>query len=236
MLPQHLVYKNELNCEYVITLARNDETPWWWSVKIEICRSGFKGFKWKLYRCICWLIVEVILRNARSNDEISSVPVSKLLMLQFDISKYSTILVVNLFLRYKCGVPVPYEAFNRVVKFILTELARIFLSDALHVQLQLSNLLIPFSKLRDIVKRFWSTHLVTNFVQHTLDRPVYGCNRCHPADIKNAHFFSSRFGFGDFEHTQNKTTSLATNLSVQLSSWNGIQKFMNKWSAVGWEY
>ena len=26
MLPQHLVYKNELNCEYVITLARNDET------------------------------------------------------------------------------------------------------------------------------------------------------------------------------------------------------------------
>ena len=28
MLPQHLVYKNELNREYVITLARNDETPW----------------------------------------------------------------------------------------------------------------------------------------------------------------------------------------------------------------
>jgi len=27
MLPQHLVYKNELNYEYVITLARNDETP-----------------------------------------------------------------------------------------------------------------------------------------------------------------------------------------------------------------
>ena len=26
MLPQHLVYKNELNHEYVITLARNDET------------------------------------------------------------------------------------------------------------------------------------------------------------------------------------------------------------------
>ena len=24
----------------------------------------------ELYRCICWLIVEVILRNARSNDEI----------------------------------------------------------------------------------------------------------------------------------------------------------------------
>jgi len=27
MLPQHLVYKNEINREYVITLARNDETP-----------------------------------------------------------------------------------------------------------------------------------------------------------------------------------------------------------------
>ena len=27
MLPQCLVYKNELNREYVITLARNDETP-----------------------------------------------------------------------------------------------------------------------------------------------------------------------------------------------------------------
>ena len=26
-LPQHLVYKNELNREYVITLARKDETP-----------------------------------------------------------------------------------------------------------------------------------------------------------------------------------------------------------------
>ena len=59
MLPQHLVYKNKLNREYVITLARNDKTPWWWSEKIETCRSGFKCFKWKLYRCICWLIVEV---------------------------------------------------------------------------------------------------------------------------------------------------------------------------------
>ena len=27
MLPQHLVHENELNREYVITLARNDETP-----------------------------------------------------------------------------------------------------------------------------------------------------------------------------------------------------------------
>ena len=27
MMPQYSVYKNELNREYVITLARNDETP-----------------------------------------------------------------------------------------------------------------------------------------------------------------------------------------------------------------
>jgi len=27
MLPQHLVYKNELTREYVITLAKNDGTP-----------------------------------------------------------------------------------------------------------------------------------------------------------------------------------------------------------------
>ena len=26
-LPQHIIYKNELNREYVITLARNDGTP-----------------------------------------------------------------------------------------------------------------------------------------------------------------------------------------------------------------
>jgi len=68
MLPHHLVYKNELNREYVITLARNNETPWWWSEKIEICRSGFK---WKLYRCICWLIVEVIRHYYLFNDVFS---------------------------------------------------------------------------------------------------------------------------------------------------------------------
>jgi len=45
MLPQHLVYKNELNREYVITLARNEENSWWWSEKIETSRSGFNCFK-----------------------------------------------------------------------------------------------------------------------------------------------------------------------------------------------
>jgi len=53
-----LFTKNELNRECIITLARSN--PWWWSEKIETCRSGFKCFKWKLYRCTCWLIVEVI--------------------------------------------------------------------------------------------------------------------------------------------------------------------------------
>jgi len=33
-----------------------------------------KCFKRKLYRCICWLIFEVILRNARCNDESHSLP------------------------------------------------------------------------------------------------------------------------------------------------------------------
>ena len=37
---------------------------------IGVVLSVLKCFKWKLYRCICWLIFEVILRNARSNDEI----------------------------------------------------------------------------------------------------------------------------------------------------------------------
>ena len=73
MLPQHLVYINELNREYVITLARNDETPWCdlkRSKNVGVILSVLKCFKWKLYRCICWLIIEVILRNARCNDEI----------------------------------------------------------------------------------------------------------------------------------------------------------------------
>ena len=45
MLPQHLVGEYELNCEYCnITLARN-KAPWWWSDKIETCRSVLKCFE-----------------------------------------------------------------------------------------------------------------------------------------------------------------------------------------------
>ena len=45
MLPQQLVCKYELNCEYRnITLARN-KAPWWWSDKIKTCRSVLKCLK-----------------------------------------------------------------------------------------------------------------------------------------------------------------------------------------------
>jgi len=55
LLPQHLVCKYELNCEYSnITLASN-KAPWWWSEKIETCRNVLKCFIWN-YMCIRWLI------------------------------------------------------------------------------------------------------------------------------------------------------------------------------------
>jgi hypothetical protein len=51
-LPQHLVCNYELNCEYSnISLARH-KAPWWWSDKIETCRSVLsvlKVFCVKLY-------------------------------------------------------------------------------------------------------------------------------------------------------------------------------------------
>ena len=53
MLPQHLVCKYELKCEYCnITLARN-KAPWWWSDKIETWRSVLKCFKSVLCEIIC---------------------------------------------------------------------------------------------------------------------------------------------------------------------------------------
>jgi len=62
MLPQHIVCKYGLNCEHRnITLARN-KAPWWWSDKIEACRSVLKCFEMFLkyfmwnYMCIRWLI------------------------------------------------------------------------------------------------------------------------------------------------------------------------------------
>jgi len=40
------------------------------SKHVGVGLSVLKCFQWKLYRCIYWLIVEVILRNARCYDEI----------------------------------------------------------------------------------------------------------------------------------------------------------------------
>jgi len=55
MLPQHLVCKYELNCEYCnINLAGN-KAPWWWSDKIETFRSVLKCFMGN-YVYIRWLI------------------------------------------------------------------------------------------------------------------------------------------------------------------------------------
>jgi len=64
MLPQHLVWKYQLNCEYCnITLARN-KAPWWWSDKIETCWSVLKCFKSVLCEIVCAFVgwyIEVIL-------------------------------------------------------------------------------------------------------------------------------------------------------------------------------
>ena len=71
MLPQHPVYKNELDSEcYNITLSRKNIASWWWSEKIETCRSVFNCFMWNLYKCKCWLRIEAILQNARCNNNI----------------------------------------------------------------------------------------------------------------------------------------------------------------------
>ena len=66
-------------------------------IGVVLCVS--KCFKWKLYRCICWLIVEVILRNARSNNEIHT-------NLVF-VSRFSSLLQYQV--TWKCS---KYEAFT----------------------------------------------------------------------------------------------------------------------------
>jgi hypothetical protein len=59
MLPQHLVCKYELNCEYCnITLAWN-KAPWWWSDKIETCRSVLKCFK----SVLCEILYAICCHN-----------------------------------------------------------------------------------------------------------------------------------------------------------------------------
>ena len=56
ILPQHLVYKNEQNREYVITLARNDETP----QRVPHCvaydahLANYTLYNRFLHNMICW--------------------------------------------------------------------------------------------------------------------------------------------------------------------------------------
>jgi len=51
-----------------MTKLPDDDLKRWKHVGVVL--SVLKCFKLKLYRCICWLIVEVILQNEQSNDEI----------------------------------------------------------------------------------------------------------------------------------------------------------------------
>jgi len=76
MLPQHHVYRNELNCEsYNTTLARRNVAPWWWSKKKRSKHVGvilivFKCFMWNLCKCNCWLIIEVNHPNCLKNNNL----------------------------------------------------------------------------------------------------------------------------------------------------------------------
>jgi len=74
MLPQHLVCKYELSCEYRnITLARN-KAPWWWYDKIETCQSVLKCFKSVLCKIIVHSLVDELkwfCENAQCYNKIS---------------------------------------------------------------------------------------------------------------------------------------------------------------------
>ena len=70
MLPQHLVCKYELNCEYCnITLPRN-KAPWWWSDNVETCRSVLKAFYVKLYVHSLVGKLKSFYKNARCYNKI----------------------------------------------------------------------------------------------------------------------------------------------------------------------
>jgi len=71
MLPQHTVYRNELNCAcFNITLARKKTQLPEDDLRIETCRGNFKCLYVRLYKCICWLIIKAILRNPRCNNKV----------------------------------------------------------------------------------------------------------------------------------------------------------------------
>ena len=55
IITEHLVCKYELNCEYCNIISARNKATWWWSEKMETCRSVLKCFMWN-YMFIRWLI------------------------------------------------------------------------------------------------------------------------------------------------------------------------------------
>ena len=70
MLQQHLVCKYELNCEYCNKILARNKAPWWWSDKIETCRSVLKVFYVKLYMHLLVDKLKWFYENARCYNKI----------------------------------------------------------------------------------------------------------------------------------------------------------------------
>ena len=129
MLPQHLVCKYELNCEYCnITLGRN-KAPWWWSDKIETCRSVLKCFKIVLcdFMCIRWLINGSHSINTRCFNEIYNnhyvfCRVSTVFQLPFIIHFSCIIIHTSLLIRLSvlCAIPCNETDDKRNVEWIVS--------------------------------------------------------------------------------------------------------------------
>jgi len=79
-----------------------------------VALSVLKCFKLKLYGCICWLIVEVILRNARCNDEIHSYLVWLFTMFRHGEGCMGKVVVVKYPFRVSQCLPV---VFAKVFRF-----------------------------------------------------------------------------------------------------------------------
>jgi len=74
MLPQHHVYRNELNCEcYNITskLKHSSLMMIYKRLKhVGVILIVLSVFMWNLSKCNCWLIIEVILQNKQCNNKV----------------------------------------------------------------------------------------------------------------------------------------------------------------------
>ena len=108
------------------------------SKHVGVVLSVLKCFKWKLYRCIFWLIVEVILRNARCNDEIhktNGLQHTILFSLHTNLSKYfPRHLVLTPSLSSPLSTP-----FLSPITLLLSHPISVF-SRSFHVTLALNNL------------------------------------------------------------------------------------------------